>query len=592
MNFANDYRKPKILKQKASVLTDIIWLNYSNPLNIELVGYKPCFDLCISLLDEAISLAKKTYKNPNQFIVQSYALKGLAYQYNKSHDKADNCYQTALSLCMENDRILFLNEFNTVNSWSGWNKEEHYKATQNQEQLEQILLIYEKAVLHWETFKSKFSDAKKGINDGYKISTYHKIPNVCYQLFRLTNDSSYIDKALYYANQDLYPTYHQYHKSNFNVSVKAIQPLLTDKEHLVMYFPGFNPNVTHAVIISNVSTDFIHVDNRSQRMIYPQHYEHFNGQTTIEKFKEFNYRFYQQYFKKIDSVLTTKNAQNIIVVPGNGFSQLNFELLISDTNHHSWKTQPYLFHKYNFSYALNLSTLANSVKTKNEAKNTVTTINGNFNQKTNLLFSDQLVQHLSENYNSTSHRPTNANALEKVMQQNAVCLLVGHGYGSFSTSNSNIHLTDSFSVTANSLMDYKINNELVITTACSSNQSDTYISEGSTSGFSKALKYAGVKATLTTNWEIDDKTNATIIKDFFALLKQGYTKSEALWKAKKTYWNKCQQTEEFHPKFWAAYRLTGNTQSINLTDKRTNNYYWLLLLIIPLGIYSYKKVTK
>jgi CHAT domain-containing protein len=134
------------------------------------------------------------------------------------------------------------------------------------------------------------------------------------------------------------------------------------------------------------------------------------------------------------------------------------------------------------------------------------------------------------------------------------------------------------------------NNSLFITTACNTNQSSTYISEGNTGGFTKALIYSGIKSTITTNWEIDDKTNSYIMKRFFHYLAEGKTKSVSLWLSKKDYWNNCKQDEEFNPFYWSPYRLTGNTSSIIVKRKTTFNYYYLLLLLlVPLGVIAKRK---
>ena len=61
---------------------------------------------------------------------------------------------------------------------------------------------------------------------------------------------------------------------------------------------------------------------------------------------------YNSKFKPIDKILETKGITNVIVSNSDYNAMLNYDLMITDTLSSNWKTQPYLFHKYNFSYAL------------------------------------------------------------------------------------------------------------------------------------------------------------------------------------------------------------------------------------------------
>ena len=139
----------------------------------------------------------------------------------------------------------------------------------------------------------------------------------------------------------------------------------------------------------------------------------------------------------------------------------------------------------------------------------------------------------------------------------------------------------------------ELNNNLFITTACNTNQSQTYISEGSTGGFTKSLMYSGIKSSITTNWEIDDKTNSFIMNQFLHYLSEGKSKSVSLWMSKKDYWNNCEQDEEFNPFYWSPYRLTGNTSPVIIKNKSVFNYYYFLfLLLVPMGYFLRKRIHK
>jgi CHAT domain-containing protein len=590
LSYANKYQKPNILRIIGNLYNDMIALNQDMYKNRgPFIGLNEILDKGVETYRQAIDLGKKTYKNPNRFLSQCYSLLALDYHYMKEYKTADSLYNFAVQYATQNNNILHLNEYNTVISWKGWNYEEWYKSTHDVQYLYKSLSTYESSVNSWLGYYKKVGNKNKGLDDAYRISTLQKIPNSCYNLFQLTNDSSYIDKALYYGDLDIYPTYSLKKNSTDSITVKSLQQNLKDDEAIVVYLSSNNPNKTHAIIITKSKVDFIFINNIRLRTSQ-ENYNHLSGFGTTQQFKTLNYRYYNYLFKPIDSLLTLNNSKNVIIVPSSEFSQLNFDLLISDTLSNKWKDYPYMFHKYNFSYGLNLTILNDNYKFYNPNKSSIGVIDGEFNKKTNLIFSNKLINGINANYTATLSSPTNLSDFKNEVNNHDIILLVGHGWGNYTTSNSRIYLADSVHIDSDQLTTMNFNNSLFITTACNTNQSSTYISEGNTGGFTKALIYSGIKSTITTNWEIDDKTNSYIMKRFFHYLAEGKTKSVSLWLSKKDYWNNCKQDEEFNPFYWSPYRLTGNTSSIIVKRKTTFNYYYLLLLLlVPLGVIAKRK---
>lgn len=590
LQYANKWQKPDVLRRLGTTYNDMFARSYNASLqNQTIIGTDEVFKDGFEFFHQAIDLGKSTYQYPNRFLSQCYALLALNYHYLKKYHIADSLYNISINYTLNNNKIIHLYEYNASASWRGWNYEEWYKSSNDIQYLYKSLATYESSVKNWFLYNQEVSNKNKGLDDAYRVSTFHKIPNNCYTLFKLTNESSYIDKALYYCDLDSYPTYLPKKKTKDTITVKKLQQNLTDDESIVVYLSSYYPNTTHAIVVSKTTVHFLFLNN-SRILFKNEAYKNVNGFDSILNFKNSNFGMYNSLFKPIDSLLTLNNAKNIIIVPSPGFSLLNFDLLISDNTQNKWKDFPYMFHKYNFSYSLNLTILNDNYSTKKTNKNTIGIIKSKFNNKPNLLFSDNLTDWICNNYSSTISSPPDLNSFNTEVNKSNIIFLIGHGQGSYSSSNSSIYLNDSIYIDSDYLMNMNFNNQLFITTACNTNQSSTYFSEGATGGFTKALMYSGVKSTLTTNWEIDDKTNKFIMERFIHYLSEGKKKSEALWLSKKDYWNNAKQDEEFSPFYWAAYRLTGNTSPIVIKNKMSFNYYYLLvLLIFPLGIFVKRK---
>jgi CHAT domain-containing protein len=132
--------------------------------------------------------------------------------------------------------------------------------------------------------------------------------------------------------------------------------------------------------------------------------------------------------------------------------------------------------------------------------------------------------------------------------------------------------------------------EMAVLSAC-----NTAIGEGDdVSGIAslqRAFNYAGAKATIASLWEVPDESTSKIMISFYENLKKGYSKSEALQKAKKEYLTNTQISKLKHPYYWAGFVLYGADSPISQTN---HTWIWLItitviLFIILIFVYKSRK---
>jgi CHAT domain-containing protein len=187
---------------------------------------------------------------------------------------------------------------------------------------------------------------------------------------------------------------------------------------------------------------------------------------------------------------------------------------------------------------------------------------GKYENRSDLRFSKKLVGMLEDNYEiERTDVLTN-------LQNSGIALLLSHASGSMNQRKGQLVITDDHSLTVDDIFSLKLKNELVLVTACNTNSSTSYKGEGAVGNFTKALRYAGSKSTITTSWEIDEKTNAFFLTQYLEHLSSGHDKSTALHMAKKDYWSQNHTTDDmYRPVYWAPYILTGNTSRIPIAQK-------------------------
>lgn len=122
--------------------------------------------------------------------------------------------------------------------------------------------------------------------------------------------------------------------------------------------------------------------------------------------------------------------------------------------------------------------------------------------------------------------------------------------------------------------------ELVVLDACKTNDGKLLSGEGILN-LSRGFFYNGAQSVLASNWNVNEKSGNEIIRNFYDGLQEGKTKSKSLQLAKIDYLNDHQYSEAL-PYYWAAYTLTGSTDSIELKSNSQRSFIILLLSSVGL----------
>jgi CHAT domain-containing protein len=98
--------------------------------------------------------------------------------------------------------------------------------------------------------------------------------------------------------------------------------------------------------------------------------------------------------------------------------------------------------------------------------------------------------------------------------------------------------------------------DLVVLSACETGLGKIEQGEGIRS-LGRNFMEAGAQATIISLWNVNDKSTALIMTDFYKQLKAGKPKDEALRQAKLNYLQRATQKNS-HPYFWAAFIPAGD----------------------------------
>ncbi|NET34653.1 MAG: CHAT domain-containing protein, partial [Cyanothece sp. SIO1E1] len=117
--------------------------------------------------------------------------------------------------------------------------------------------------------------------------------------------------------------------------------------------------------------------------------------------------------------------------------------------------------------------------------------------------------------------------------------------------------------------------DLAVLSACNTGSGQLVKGDGVLS-LSKGFVHAGCPSAVMSLWSVDDFSTSEIMIDFYDYLKKGYTKDEALRKAKLDFIASADKVKK-HPFFWAAFVQMGDPVALDLGQVRIP---WNLLIVI------------
>ncbi len=108
----------------------------------------------------------------------------------------------------------------------------------------------------------------------------------------------------------------------------------------------------------------------------------------------------------------------------------------------------------------------------------------------------------------------------------------------------------------NEILNLKLNAEMVVLSACQTARGRLYRGEGIV-GLTRSFLYAGAASITVCLWNINDRTTAAFMKDFYSGLVNGKGKKDALREAKLAM-IRSEIRAYRHPYYWAPYIVIGN----------------------------------
>jgi len=128
------------------------------------------------------------------------------------------------------------------------------------------------------------------------------------------------------------------------------------------------------------------------------------------------------------------------------------------------------------------------------------------------------------------------------------------------------------------LYNMRLNAEMVVLSACVTGYGRLQRGEGVLS-IGHAFTYAGTPSIVASHWNAHDSSTGIIMKTFYANLKKGMPKDEALTEAKRNFLETT-PPELAHPFFWATFGASGDMSSIQIPTSIFSYLFFIAILFL------------
>ena len=326
---------------------------------------------------------------------------------------------------------------------------------------------------------------------------------------------------------------------------------------------------------------------------------------TAAQFSGPAHRLYQSLIKQVEPNFSSKR---LLIVPDGDLYYINFESLISRPGERNFSRMPYLIREYNISYLLSAASAIQFKNAQHAAKlDKALLFAPVFTDEMKAQYAKKAAGYVEDGsiYQYLYRQPFALKAALQIGRYISGDIFVKQKAGeqAFKKAAPNyriLHLgthaqvnnqsplqsrlffaralpadtlnTDDSYLHAYEIYAMHLKAELAVLTACETGSGVYHQGEGVIS-LAHSFMYAGCSSVIMSLWKIDDKTSASIITDFYKLLSQGRSKSDALRLAKLQYMDNAPANMS-HPYFWAGLALIGDD-----APAYPASYYWLWFVL-------------
>jgi CHAT domain-containing protein len=407
-----------------------------------------------------------------------------------------------------------------------------------------------------------------------------------------------------------YPKYYQLKYAQPDIKLKDIQEkILRPKDAILEYFIGDQNVYVFCIQKTKVQfykAPFVRKEQQNINILRNNltNYKFIvaDPQAAFREFVDVSHEVYKYYFAPFAQHISPENTERLIVIPDGMLSYVPFEVFMQEATpadqQAGYRDLKMLIRTYEITYSYSSSLLLQNLQAAHYSHNgkclgfAPTYSHAGTGQATNadLPWAEKELKAIEQTFKGQFILGAGATKQAFLQQSRdyAVIHLAMHGIVDWRNAQRS-HLAfatiagDSSGDAAN-LYNFEIQNlslraDLVVLSACETGFGKMIRGEGVLS-LARGFMLAGVPSIITTLWQVNDYTSATLMTYFYENLEKGMDKPTALHQAKLRFLAQTDKTSG-HPAFWASFVSLGDPAPIR---RAWGWLAWLTVSVISLSL--------
>jgi CHAT domain-containing protein len=414
------------------------------------------------------------------------------------------------------------------------------------------------------------------------------------------------DELMFRFERD-YPNYYNFKYKQNTVSIPEIQSKLKGGQALIEYFveepESKSDSGTINTLLFTASSYSIHsikvgynyVTNLQKLLNLLSNRN--VGETGLADFKEFINSSFYLYSVLIEPLKLEESISSLIIIPDGKLAYLPYDVLISsktDTSRISFSTPDYLVKRFNMVYSYSATLHFDYFKNKKHNNGNILAFAPEYLDTKDLDLNKSAYRrgqlsrdilrplpgareeaiNISKYHNSKVYigKEATETTFKRQVEQYDILHLAMHTimndsipmFSKLVFSSSNDSVDDGY-LNTQEIYNLKLNARLAVLSACNTGSGQMRTGEGVMS-MARAFLYAGCPSIVMTLWEVEDKSSANLMLNFYRYLFKGYSKPEALQKAKLEHLKNADPLKA-HPYYWMGYIVVGDPSPIKFHNE-------------------------
>ncbi len=398
-----------------------------------------------------------------------------------------------------------------------------------------------------------------------------------------------LEDELFQVNQDyknLIKNFEINYKKYFNLKyntkvsrIKILQESLTDDQAMISYFYGDNAIYVITVGKEYKSLHKIEVPGSLEKNIKEVYKLFSDSQSDITLLADKTNLIYNLILKP---VIQNIKQEHLIIIPDGRLNYIPFESL--NTSDVSTR---YLIQDKSISY-INSATLLTHLDHKQNNTQAIAfapsfkgveEVSVNRNKLLPLIYNTKEAASVLNHFKGDLYQDNDAtlqNFKSNMSDFNVIHLATHAFFNDMNPEYSYLAFSDRYDenlLYVSDIYNTQVNANMVTLSACETGIGTLKKGEGFLS-LSRSFFYAGASSITSTLWKVNDGSSSELMDLFYSNLSKGFSKNEALRKAKIDFISKYKDIKFSHPYYWSGFIVSGNT------DPLVSNNGWIWILIV------------